>query len=93
MEDPNLWAIQELVTMNEDGSKEWGQVLGHMIVYVDGVLMVAPREITEAASSSIRKVWSTSAPEYAIVGGSPMRFLGIEAPRRLLFSPPRVLCS
>ena len=81
MEDPNLWAIQEVVRVKEDGSKVWGQILGRMIVYVDDVLMVGPRAVTEATSKTIKKVWSTSEPEYAEVGGTPTRFLGIEIQR------------
>lgn len=52
-----------------------------MIVYVDDVLMVGPRAVTEAASATIRNRWSTSAPEDANVGGGSMRFLGIEIQR------------
>ena len=52
-----------------------------MIVYVDDVLIVGPRKVTEAASSTIRERWSTSAPEYASKGGDSMRFLGIEIRR------------
>ena len=81
MEDPNLWAIQEVVKTEENGTKVWGQVFGHMIVYVDDVLMVGPRAITEVASRTIREFWSTSEPEYAEVGGASMRFLGIEIQR------------
>ena len=80
MEDPNLWAIQECTT-EEDGSLGWGQVLGHMIVYVDDVLMVGPKAVTDAASATIQNRWSTSAAEYAVVGGASMRFLGIEIQR------------
>ena len=80
MEDPNLWAIQECTT-EEDGARRWGRVLGHMIVYVDDVLMVGPTAVTDAASSTIQSRWSTSAPEYAMVGGNSMRFLGIEIQR------------
>ena len=52
-----------------------------MIVYVDDVLMVGAREVTDSASNTIKKVWSTSNPEYAEPGGAPMRFLGIEIQR------------
>eukprot|EP00913_Durusdinium_trenchii_P022880 g21482.t1 len=80
MEDSNLWAIQEFVA-TEDGARRWGKVLGHMIVYVDDVLMLRPKNITEAASSTIQSRWSTSSPEYASIGGDSMRFLGIEIRR------------
>ena len=39
-----------------------------MIVYVDDVLMVGAREVTDSASNTIKKVWSTSNPEYAEPG-------------------------
>ena len=52
-----------------------------MIVYVDDVLMLRPKNITEAASSTIQSRWSTSSPEYASIGGDSMRFLGIEIRR------------
>eukprot|EP00913_Durusdinium_trenchii_P000173 g157.t1 len=80
MEDPNLWAIQKF-SMGEDDAWVWGEVLGHMIVYVDDILMVGPKKVTEAASATIQNRWSTSAPEYAAVGGNSMRFLGIEIQR------------
>ena len=82
MEDANLWAIQEFTTGSmTSATREWGQVLGYMIVYVDDVLMVGSRSVTDAASDTIKKVWSTSCPEYAEPGGAPMRFLGIEIQR------------
>jgi len=37
MEDPNLWAIQEISEPYDKDTKVWGRVLGHMIVYVDDV--------------------------------------------------------
>ena len=59
-----------------------GEVLGHMIVYVDDILMVGSEKVTEAASQTIQKLWSTSPPEYAKIGGSSMRrFLGMEIQR------------
>ena len=81
MEDPNLWAIQEISEPHDKDTKVWGRVLGHMIVYVDDVLMVGPKKVREAASSTIQSRWSTSPPEYATIGGSSMRFLGIEIQR------------
>ena len=56
-------------------------MLGYMIVYVDDVLMVATKEVTDSASSMVQRVWRTSNPEYSIPGGAPMRFLGIEIQR------------
>ena len=52
------------------------------IVYVDDILMVGARSVTDAASATIQNRWSTSAPEYAVMGGGSMRFLGIEIQRR-----------
>lgn len=81
LKDSNLWAIQEVVKDMPTSMEEWGRVLGYMIVYVDDVLMVGKKEVTDVASSTIQKVWSTSNPEYAVPGGSSMRFLGIEIQR------------
>ena len=81
MEDPNLWAIQELLPSNDEGEKKWGRVLGHMIVYVDDILMVGSRKIMEAASQTVQKSWSTAPPEFAEINGSSMRFLGMEIQR------------
>ena len=81
MEDPNLWAIQEVEVDSSSGERIWGKVLGHMIVYVDDILMVGPRGVTDAASRTIQSSWSTSPPEYAEVGGGSMRFLGMEIQR------------
>ena len=81
LEDSNLWAIQEWEDGSEKTTGECGEVLGYMIVYVDDVLMVGSRPVTDAASATIKKIWSTSNPEYAEPGGAPMRFLGIEIER------------
>ena len=81
MEDGNLWAIQEVMETTSSATRVWGAVLGYMIVYVDDVLMVGTREVTDSASSTIKRKWSTSNPEYAEPGGPPMRFLGIETQR------------
>ena len=81
MEDPKLWPIQEFTSAAEGGDRQWGRTLGHMIVYVDDVLMVGPKTVMEAAASTIQNRWSTSAPEFATVGGDSMRFLGIEIRR------------
>ena len=81
MEDPNLWAIQEVEVDPSSGERNWGKVLGHMIVYVDDILMVGPKGVTDAASRTIQSSWSTSPPEYAEVGGGSMRFLGMEIQR------------
>ena len=59
----------------------WGRVLGYMIVYVDDILMVGNKEVTDVAASTIQRVWSTSNPEYSVPGGPPMRFLAIEIQR------------
>ena len=53
-----------------------------MIVYVDDILMVGNKEVTDVAASTIQRVWSTSNPEYSVPGGPPMRFLGIEIQRQ-----------
>ena len=81
LEDANLWAIQETSSTSSPSSREWGAVLGYMIVYVDDVLMVGSKEVADAASGMVQKVWRTSNPEYSIPGGAPMRFLGIEIQR------------
>ena len=81
MDDPNLWAIQKVEVVPSSGVRSWGKVLGHMIVYVDDILMVGPKGVTDAASRTIQSSWSTSPPEYAKVGGGSMRFLGMEIQR------------
>eukprot|EP00913_Durusdinium_trenchii_P018989 g17845.t1 len=81
LEDSNLWAIQEWKDGSEKTTGEWGVVLGYMIVYVDDILMVGSRPVTDAASATIKRIWATSNPEYAEPGGAPMRFLGIEIQR------------
>lgn len=81
LKDANLWAIKEVAKEDSLSEVAWGRVLGYMIVYVDDILMVGQKELTDEASSTIQKVWSTSSPEYAMLGGAPMRFLGIEIQR------------
>ena len=81
LEDPNLWVIQEVFPDNEESGDKWDRVIGHMIVYVDDILMVGPREVMQAASKTIQNSWSTSAPEFAEIGGSSMKFLGMEIQR------------
>lgn len=79
LKDANLWAIQEFSSAS--GVRNWGAVLGYMIVYVDDVLMVGPKEVTDRASQTIQRVWKASNPEYAAPGSAPMHFLGIEIQR------------
>eukprot|EP00913_Durusdinium_trenchii_P014186 g13313.t1 len=81
LRDANLWAIQEMSPSSSSSTREWGAVLGYMIVYVDDVLMVGPKAVTDSASGMVQRVWRTSSPEYSIPGGTPMRFLGIEIQR------------
>ena len=40
VEDGNVRAIQEVIGLAGSATREWGKVLGYMIVYVDDVLMV-----------------------------------------------------
>ena len=58
LEDPNLWAIQEVFPDKEESGDKWGRVIGHMIVYVDDILMVGPREVMQAASKTVQDSWS-----------------------------------
>eukprot|EP00913_Durusdinium_trenchii_P001700 g1572.t1 len=39
LKDANLWAVQEFSWTSSPSTREWGAVLGYMIVYVDDVLM------------------------------------------------------
>ena len=81
LQDANLWASQEILPSSTPSCREWGAVLGNMIGYVDDVLMVGPKSVTDAASGTVQSIWRTSQPEYAVPGGAPMRFLGIEVQR------------
>ena len=81
MKDSNLWAIKEVENKGPASPEEWGRVLGYMIVYVDDILMVGDKKVTDVAGATIQRVWSTSNPEYSIPGGTSMRFLGIEIQR------------
>ena len=60
MKDSNLWAIKEVDNGKSSSEEVWGRVLGYMIVYVDDVLMVGNKEVTDVAASTIQRVWSTS---------------------------------
>ena len=77
LKDANLWAIQEVAHVPSASKEKWGSVLGYMIVYVDDILMVGRKEVTDVAAATIQRVWS----EYAVPGGPSMRFLGIEIQR------------
>ena len=81
LDDANLWAVTEIVGRGSEGERLWGTYLGFAAFYVDDMLVVGPRGITEEAATTIRKVWNTSDPEWAEVGGKPMKFLGMEIQR------------
>ena len=65
--DANLWKVEEL------GSSE---VVGYMAVYIDDIMVVASKPVTDAVAKMVRSQWSTSVPEYA--SSESMRFLGME---------------
>ena len=65
--DANLWKVEKL------GSSE---VVGYMAVYVDDIMVVASKPVTEAVAKMVKSQWSTSEPEYA--SSESMRFLGME---------------
>ena len=57
LKDANLWAIQEVTSTPASSTREWGEVLGYMIVYVDDILMVGPRPVTDVASKTIHSLY------------------------------------
>ena len=81
LEDANLWAVTEIVGRGSHGERLWGTDFGLAAFYVDDMLVVGPRGITEDVATAIRGVWNTSEPEWAENGGKPMKFLGMEIQR------------
>ena len=79
--DANLWAVAEIAGQGSDGNRRWGEYFGFGAFYVDDMLVVGSKKITEEAAAMVRSVWNTSDPEWAEKGGKPMKFLGMEIQR------------
>ena len=77
----NLCAVAEIAGQGSDGNRRWGEYLGFGAFYVDDMLVVGSKKITEEAAAMVRSVWNTSDPEWAEKGGKPMKFLGMEIQR------------
>ena len=79
--DANLWAVAEIAGQGSDGNRRWGEYFGFGAFYVDDMLVVGSKKITQEAAAMVRSVWNTSDPEWAESGGKPVKFLGMEIQR------------
>ena len=69
--DPNVWKI---VTYSETGEE---QLRGVMIVYVDDLMILAPRSVVQGTVDRIKEEWEVSTPEW-LEEEKATKFLGIE---------------
>ena len=65
--ESNIWAILT----------ESGECLGHLLIYVDDLLLVTDEEIAEAFVDWIRQRWECTDLQVA-TGDKPLRFLGVD---------------
>ena len=81
----NLWRImkQRLSEGHESEGcdtmvpKDDDQCAGHLVVYVDDLLMMAPQFVREGFLARLKQEWNTSTPE-TVSEGSWVRFAGFE---------------
>ena len=76
LQDANVRAICEVLP-----SGEFGDTWGYVAVYVDDILTIGARGVTNELGAAIQRMWPTSEPEHAEPAGVPMKFLGIEIQR------------
>ena len=80
----NLWKIFE-------GSGDSRVCVGHVLIYVDDVLVIAPQRVREGFMSRLKQEWSTSEPE-TVTDQEWIRFCGLELrwedDRRLCLAQP-----
>lgn len=80
----NLWKIFE-------GAVEDRRCVGHVLIYVDDVLVIAPQEVRDGFMGRLKEEWAISEPE-TVTEGSWVRFCGVELrwedSRRLCLAQP-----
>ena len=54
--DANLWAVAEIAGQGSDGNRRWGEYFGFGAFYVDDMLVVGSKKITEEAAAMVRSV-------------------------------------
>ena len=62
-----------------DGEVKEPQTVGHMVVYVDDLLITGSTEVVDATLKKVQARWKCSDPEWmAPEGQKPMTFCGFE---------------
>ena len=70
--EPNLWRIKE---KSVDGTDV---TVGHILVYVDDMLVTGETEVIESYLDHVRGVWQCSPPEWLSRDGPAVKFCGFE---------------
>ena len=70
--EPNLWRIKERLA----GDTE--KTVGHILVYVDDMLVTGETEVIAAYLDHVKGVWQCSPPEWISKDGPAVKFCGFE---------------
>ena len=70
--EPNLWRIKEKLA----GDTE--KTVGHILVYVDDMLVTGETEVIAAYLDHVRGIWQCSPPEWISRDGPAVKFCGFE---------------
>eukprot|EP00435_Cladocopium_sp_Y103_P061567 s73_g23.t1 len=77
--EPNLWRIVELYGDAGDGQNRKPQTVGHIVVYVDDILVTGSIEVVATTLKKVQDRWKCSEPQWmAEEGQKPMTFCGFE---------------
>ncbi|CAE7637232.1 LZTR1, partial [Symbiodinium sp. CCMP2456] len=83
-EDVNLWQVvmhpgkDNFASAGDQSSSIPGKKVGVMALYVDDILVGAPRVIADALIAGLQKVWELSPPEWLCEPGDYLKYAGFE---------------
>ena len=85
-EDTNLLHVLKIPSENSlqagtEGALKGAQKVGVIALYVDDILIGAPRSIVEAVIAALQSQWELSSPEWVDKPGDNMKFAGFELER------------
>ncbi|OLQ07665.1 hypothetical protein AK812_SmicGene8938 [Symbiodinium microadriaticum] len=81
-EDTNLLHVLKLQSENSlQAGTEGAQKVGVIALYVDDILIGAPKGIVEAVIAALQSQWELSSPEWVDKPGDNMKFAGFELER------------
>ena len=70
--EPNLWRIKEKLT------GDTAKTVGHILVYVDDMLVTGETEVIAAYLDHVKGIWQCSPPEWISKDGPAVKFCGFE---------------